>query len=203
MRSTLAPLVAATSLALAGCVSVGQGGGSAEERDYWKDWFGPNAELEEGDDLEARLAHMNRYEALDEMLAAAVARDAGLEPDELWMLHPDFAYFRLTLNQATLNGEAASEICTSERASNDEFAAQQHAATMSTCAAMFRIPCRNIFGGKCREYRQRAYNLCQDIADCQRDCCLESCDATSCATWAANGKAGGKCANCAPGAVPE
>ncbi len=192
---------------------------SERERDYWMDAFGPAVALENGEDLEARLDHIQRYEELDGIFSEALAREAGLESPGLWELHPDIHFFRTVLTQTALNGEAACDDrrkCAALEASGlaptttIEVAAcswtqsceRQHIETMSSCAEILNSRCRSVAEVFCRRMRRQAYDLCVDVASCQLDCCLGYCSGTNCATWAANDKTGVKCTDCTPPTLP-
>ena len=183
-----------------------------KERDYWVDLFGPTVAVEEGEDFEVRLARFERYMKLYETFSQVMAKEVGLESPAPWELHPDILYFHTILAQTALNGEAACEDnrkCAVEAGdpttAKSEVAAcsgapscdRRHIEAMSGCGAILNSRCRSVAELLCRRLRRQAYDLCVDVAACQRECCLGHCSGTSCATWAANGKTGAKCANCA------
>ena len=184
-----------------------------KERDYWVDLFGPTVAVEEGEDFEARLAHFQRYMKLYETFAQVMAKEVGLESPAPWELHPDILYFQTTLAQTALNGEAACEDnrkCAvgvgDPTTAKSEVAAcsgapscdRRHIGAMSGCGAILNSRCRSVAELLCKRLRRQAYDLCVDVAACQRECCLGYCSGTSCATWAANDKTGVQCTDCTP-----
>lgn len=212
----LKPLAGALAVAVLGALA---SGGStraadagheavAEARDYWVDTFGPAVAVEAGEDLALRLAHFQRYEALHEVFAQALAKEAGLKSPRLWELHPDVLFFRTILTQTALNGEASCEDsrncavseATGPAGSFGQTCERQHVEAVSACGAILTSRCRGVAERLCRKLRRQAYRLCTEVASCQLECCLGYCCGTHCATWAANGRTGTKCANCA--AVP-
>lgn len=185
----------------------------AEERAELQRTFGPGVEIEEGEALQAALDHNERFMALEQTISSALQRAVGVDPTgpALWELHPGILYSRMVLTQAVLNGEVACEEhrqCELVKAgllpATDDNAApcrwtqscdRQHIDTLSTCNAILAMRCRFPVGALCRKYRQAAYNLCRDVADCQLACCTSSCSGANCAARTANGKIGEQCAD--------
>ena len=202
--------VLALAIGMTGCAATGESGQLtlADERAELLRTFGPNVEIEAGEALQAALAHNERFNALDKIFSEALAKDAGVDaaPLSFWELHPGILYARLVLIQAVLNGEVAAE---APRPKDDQAAPRKraqscdrrHIETLTTCHAILATRCRFPAGALCRKYRQDAYNLCRDVADCQLACCLGSCTGANCAAWAANGQTGEKCSAC--GAPPS
>lgn len=211
----LAALVLA--IGMTGCAATDKSGTTrslADERAELQRTFGPNVEIEAGEALQAALAHSERFNELDGVFSEALAKGAGVDaaPPSLWELHPGILYARLVLIQAALNGEVASKArrqCELVKAGelrpkNDQAAPcdraqscdRQHFETLSTCHAILATQCRFPAGALCRKYRQTAYNLCREVADCQLACCLGSCNATNCAAWAADSETSAQCPNC-------
>lgn len=207
----------ALAIGMTGCAATDRSGTTqslADERAELQRTFGPTVEIEAGEALQAALAHSERFNELDGVFSEALAKGAGVDaaPPSLWELHPGILYARLVLIQAALNGEVASKVrrqCELVKAGewrpkNDQSARcdwaqscdRQHLETLSTCHATLATQCRFPAGALCRKYRQTAYNLCRDVADCQLACCLGSCNATNCAARAATGKIGEQGANC-------
>lgn len=207
------PLVAALAVAVLGpfanngCTFAADSDHAAvaEERDYWVDVLGPTVAVEEGEDFALRLAHFRRYEALHEVFSQALAKEAGLKSPGLWEFHPDVLFFHAILTQTALNGEASckdSRDCavpeaTGPAGSSGQTCERQHVEAASACGAILTSRCRGVAEPLCRKLRRHAYGLCTAVASCQLECCLGDCCGTNCATWAANGKTGTKCANCA------
>ena len=217
--TTLALLVVA--LGVIGCVAAdkpGLGRSLAVEREELQRTFGSGVEVEQGEALRAALAHNERFSALYETFSESLAKTAGVEdppPLSFWELHPGILYAALVLVQAAINGEVACEErrqCELVKAGllqpTDDQAApcrwaqpcdRQHLETLSTCNAILATRCRFPAGALCQKYRQAAYNLCRDVADCQLACCAGACSGANCAAWATNGRTGEKCSNCATG----
>ncbi len=158
-----------------------------------------------------------RYVELDALFSEFLAEAAGLEPDGLWLLHPDVLQFRSILASATLNGELGCEdkrrceLIQSGHLSPATLAAQpdcghmplmcegQYSDTVSSCNALLDNKCKLVFEPLCKIMRKTSYNACKAVADCQLECCSAGCSGTGCANLARPRQEGQKCIACGGG----